>query len=93
MFLAHLGRINCTINASNQVSILHNHWICFKCVITFNRRDFNAMQRGVSSAPAGLLSQALEAQIVTFGSPSAVKAWVVLAGLQRAAEKVCGVLI
>lgn len=47
-----------------------------------------ALQRGVASAPEELLSQALTADIVTFGSPSAVKAWVALAGLEKASEKV-----
>ncbi|KAF5837730.1 tetrapyrrole biosynthesis, uroporphyrinogen III synthase [Dunaliella salina] len=44
--------------------------------------------RGVSSAPEDLLGKALAADIVTFGSPSAVKAWVSLAGLETAKDKV-----
>jgi len=47
-----------------------------------------AFQRAVSSAPEELMSQALAADIVTFGSPSAVKAWVALAGMEGASEKV-----
>mmetsp|Transcript_6747 Transcript_6747/g.18076 ORF Transcript_6747/g.18076 Transcript_6747/m.18076 type:complete len:298 (-) Transcript_6747:254-1147(-) len=44
--------------------------------------------RGVSSAPEDLLGKALAADIVTFGSPSAVKAWISLAGMEKATEKV-----
>jgi len=50
--------------------------------------DLLWLQRGVSSAPPDLLAQALSARIMTFGSPSAVKAWVALAGMQAASEKV-----
>ncbi|GLC37636.1 hypothetical protein PLESTF_001639600 [Pleodorina starrii] len=42
----------------------------------------------VKSVPADLLAEALAADVVTFGSPSAVKAWVGLAGLEVANAKV-----
>ena len=44
------------------------------------------MQAGVKSVPSKVLDQALSAQVVTFGSPSAVKAWVSLVGLQAASQ-------
>ena len=37
---------------------------------------------GVKTVAPELLKAALEARIVTFGSPSAVKAWISLVGLQ-----------
>lgn len=40
--------------------------------------------------PAELLEKAKTADIVTFGSPSAVKAWVSLVGLSVASSKVKG---
>uniref|UniRef100_A0A383V9M9 Uroporphyrinogen-III synthase n=1 Tax=Tetradesmus obliquus TaxID=3088 RepID=A0A383V9M9_TETOB len=42
---------------------------------------------GISTVDQALLQQALAADVVTFGSPSAVKAWVALVGLQAAAQK------
>lgn len=39
---------------------------------------------GVSAVDPGLLARALEADVVTFGSPSAVKAWVALVGAEAA---------
>ncbi|GIL92407.1 hypothetical protein Vretimale_6475 [Volvox reticuliferus] len=42
----------------------------------------------VKSVPESLLREALTADVVTFGSPSAVKAWVGLAGLEVANSKV-----
>ncbi|KAG2437462.1 hypothetical protein HXX76_006112 [Chlamydomonas incerta] len=42
----------------------------------------------VKSVPEALLRDALTADVVTYGSPSAVKAWVGLAGLQHANSKV-----
>lgn len=42
---------------------------------------------GVTSVPPEVLKAALEAEVVTFGSPSAVKAWVALVGLQAASER------
>lgn len=43
---------------------------------------------GVKSADPELLKQALEADVVTFGSPSAVKAWVALVGREGAQDTV-----
>lgn len=40
------------------------------------------MQSGVKGVEPELLQAALSADIVTFGSPSAVKAWVSLVGLE-----------
>mmetsp|Transcript_26764 Transcript_26764/g.58348 ORF Transcript_26764/g.58348 Transcript_26764/m.58348 type:complete len:299 (-) Transcript_26764:461-1357(-) len=42
---------------------------------------------GVTNVPPEQLQQALDADVVTFGSPSAVKAWVALVGLQTANQK------
>ncbi|KXZ49584.1 hypothetical protein GPECTOR_20g440 [Gonium pectorale] len=42
----------------------------------------------VKSVPESLLREALGADVVTYGSPSAVKAWVGLAGLEMANAKV-----
>ncbi|PNW79282.1 hypothetical protein CHLRE_09g409100v5 [Chlamydomonas reinhardtii] len=42
----------------------------------------------VASVPEALLREALTADVVTYGSPSAVKAWVGLAGLEAANAKV-----
>lgn len=46
------------------------------------------MQTSVASVPEALLREALTADVVTYGSPSAVKAWVGLAGLEAANAKV-----
>lgn len=43
---------------------------------------------GVSSVDPHALEQALAADVITFGSPSAVKAWVALVGLEAAQKKV-----
>lgn len=72
--------------------VLALHWIITHSYLACLCFNASSLQRGVKSAPQELLSQALQAQIVTFGSPSAVKAWVALAGMAVAAEKVSGVL-
>jgi hypothetical protein len=46
------------------------------------------LQSSVKNVPADLLKQAVAADIVTFGSPSAVKAWVALVGQEVANNKV-----
>lgn len=43
--------------------------------------------RGVTAVEPSLLRRALDADVVTFGSPSAVKAWVALVGAAAAAAK------
>lgn len=48
--------------------------------------------KSIGDVPPALLASALEAPVVTFGSPSAVKAWVSLVG-QDAAEKRLSVCI
>lgn len=47
------------------------------------------VQNGVTQVAPELLALAQAADIVTFGSPSAVKAWVALVGLTAAQAKVC----
>lgn len=46
------------------------------------------LQLGVKNVAPNLLAQAKAASIITFGSPSAVKAWVSLVGLEHASMKV-----
>ncbi len=48
----------------------------------------DSLQGAIKSVPEALLQEALTADVVTYGSPSAVKAWVGLAGLEVANSKV-----
>lgn len=51
---------------------------------------FPPAQMAVSHVAPEVLAEALGADVVTYGSPSAVKAWVSLAGLKVANAKVGG---
>lgn len=51
--------------------------------------SFPPPQTGVKDVDPAVLRAALAAPVITFGSPSAVKAWVALAGLDVASTKVC----
>eukprot|EP00878_Enallax_costatus_P004246 GHUV01004476.1.p1 GENE.GHUV01004476.1~~GHUV01004476.1.p1 ORF type:complete len:287 (+),score=66.67 GHUV01004476.1:206-1066(+) len=54
----------------------------------FNVQRINTYNTvGVTNVDKGLLEQAIAADVVTFGSPSAVKAWVALVGLDNAKQK------
>ena len=57
----------------------------FVCALIF-------VQSGVKDVPAELLQLAMACDVITFGSPSAVKAWVALVGLQVCESDAAGIM-